>query len=157
MNRREGVALAACLAVGFAAAALGSVATASSVGGWYRSLVKPPWTPPDWVFGPVWTLLNAAMGVAAWLVWRSTATVRKRALALFAVQLGLNVAWSRLFFALRRIDLALVEMAALWVAIALILMAFAGASSAAAWLLAPYLAWVSFAAVLNAVLLRLNP
>jgi tryptophan-rich sensory protein len=97
------------------------------------------------------------MGVAAWLVWRSTATVRKRALALVAVQLGLNVAWSRLFFALRRIDLALVEMAALWVAIALILMAFAGASSAAAWLLAPYLAWVSFAAVLNAVLLRLNP
>ena len=156
VTRREILALATSLAVCFAAAAVGSVATASSVGSWYRTLVKPPWTPPDWVFGPVWTLLYAAMGVAAWLVWRSTTAVRERALTLFGVQLGLNVAWSWLFFGLRRIDLALVDIAALWVAIALTIRAFARARSAAAWLLVPYLAWVSFAAVLNAALLQLN-
>ncbi len=156
VTRREILALATCLATCFAAAAVGSVATSSSVGGWYRTLVKPPWTPPDWVFGPVWTLLYAAMGVAAWLVWRSTTAVRGRALALFGVQLALNAAWSWWFFGLRRIDWALVEILALWVAIALTIAAFARARPAAAWLMVPYLAWVSFAAVLNAALLRLN-
>ncbi len=156
MNRREVAALATCLAVCFAAAAAGSVATASSVGGWYQTLAKPPWTPPDWVFGPVWTTLYAAMGVAAWLVWRSTTAVRGRALALFGVQLALNVAWSWLFFGLRRIDLAFAQILVLYLAIALTVVAFARARIAAAWLLVPYLAWVSFAAVLNAAILRGN-
>ncbi len=156
-TRCDLVGLAAALGGCFVAAAAGSVATSSSVGGWYRTLVKPPWTPPDWVFGPVWTILYAAMGVAVWLVWRSRTAVRERALALFGVQLALNVAWSWLFFGLRRIDLALVEIAALWVTIAMTTIAFARARAAAAWLLLPYLAWVSFAAVLNAALLRLNP
>lgn len=157
ISRRDLAGLVAALGLCFAAAAAGSVATASSVGGWYATLAKPAWTPPGWVFGPVWTVLYAAMGVAAWLVWRSATAVRDRALTLFAVQLALNVAWSWLFFGLRRIDLALVEILVLWAAIAATTAAFARARAGAAWLLVPYLAWVSFAAVLNAALLRLNP
>lgn len=156
LTPRAVIALVVAIGLCFAAAAVGSVATSFSVGGWYQTLAKPPWTPPDWVFGPVWTVLYAAMGVAAWLVWRTVTPVRERALALFGVQLLFNVAWSWLFFAFRRIDLALVGIVLLWMAIALTIAAFARARRAAAWLLVPYLAWVSFAAVLNAALLRLN-
>lgn len=156
LTPREVIALVVAIGLCFAAAAVGSVATSFSVGGWYQTLAKPPWTPPNWVFGPVWTVLYAAMGVAAWLVWRTVTPVRQRALALFGLQLMLNVAWSWLFFAFRRIDLALVGIVLLWMAIALTIAAFARARRAASWLLVPYLAWVSFAAVLNAALLRLN-
>lgn len=156
-SRRDLAGLVAAAGLCFAAAAAGSVATAASVGDWYPTLIKPAWTPPGWVFGPVWTVLYAAMAVAAWLVWRSSTAVRESALMLFALQLALNVAWSWLFFGFKRIDLALVEILVLWAAIAVTIAAFARARVAAAWLLMPYLAWVSFAAVLNAALLGLNP
>jgi len=130
---------------------LGGLATASSVGGWYQTLAKPGFNPPDWVFGPVWSLLYAMIAVAGWLGWRNGASLLP-----YAMQLGLNLAWSILFFGLRRIDLALVDIAALWLAIAWTLWTYWRSSRLAGGLLLPYLAWVSFAAALNLELWRLN-
>lgn len=138
----------------FAAAALGGL---SMPGEWYASLRKPSWNPPGWVFGPVWTALYAMMAVAAWLVWkRGGFAAQRRPLALFLGQLALNAAWTPLFFGLKQPGWAFAEIVLLWLAIAATLAAFRPASRAAAWLLAPYLAWVSFAATLNFTLWRLN-
>lgn len=142
--------LLAWLALCFAAAAAGSFFTP---GAWYASLHKPSWNPPGWLFGPVWTLLYAAMAVAAWLVWQRGWS---RALGWFGIQLALNAAWSPVFFGMQRIDLALVIMLLLWIAIAATTAAFFRVRRAAGWLLVPYLAWVTFAAVLNWTLWRLN-
>lgn len=142
------------LALCFGAAAVGSF---FMPGAWYTSLSKPSWNPPGWVFGPVWTVLYAAMAVGAWLVWRRGGwAVQPRALGLFCVQLALNAAWSPVFFGMQRIGLALVVMMLLWVAIAATMVEFFRVSRGAGWLLVPYLAWVSFAAVLNFTLWRLN-
>lgn len=153
---RDGAALLVAVVICFGVAAVGSVATASSVSSWYLELTMPSWNPPSWVFGPVWTLLYAAMAVAAWLVWRSPGPGRGVALGVFGVQLALNGLWSWLFFGFRRIDLAFYEILVLWLAIAATIWVFRRISSTAAWLLVPYLAWVSFAAVLNAAILSLN-
>jgi benzodiazapine receptor len=145
--------LAACLGVG----ALGALATAQSVGSWYQTLAKPSFNPPDRVFAPVWTALYVLMAMAAWLVWRRAGWREARpALALFALQLALNLAWSFLFFGARWIGGALVEIALLWLAIAATIAAFRRHSAWAAWLMLPYLAWVSFASLLNWSLWRLN-
>jgi len=142
-----------CLAV----AAVGGAATYPRIEGWYAALSKPPWTPPGWVFGPVWTVLYLAMAVAAWLVWRQKGWAGARAaLALFAVQLGLNAAWSWLFFGLMSPALGFLDIVLLWLAIAATLVAFWRRSLAAGLLLAPYLAWVSFAAALNFSIWQLN-
>ena len=118
--------------------------------GWYAALTKPSWTPPGWLFGPVWTVLYLGMAVAAWLVWRQKGLSAARgALTLFGVQLGLNVAWSWLFFGLRNPGLGFVDILSLWVAIAATLVAFWWRSVLAGLLFVPYLAWVTFAAVLN--------
>jgi len=125
--------------------------------GWYQSLEKPPWNPPGWIFGPVWTALYTMMAVAAWLVWRRGGfAAQRRPLALFLAQLALNAAWTPLFFGLHRPGVAFVDIVLLWLAIGATLLAFRAVSRGAAWLLAPYLAWVSFAAVLNFTLWRLN-
>jgi tryptophan-rich sensory protein len=119
--------------------------------------VKPAWNPPGSVFFPVWTLLYALMGVAAWLVWqKADAPGRRFALGLFLLQLLLNGAWSWIFFGLHAIDAALYEIVLLWLAILATMLAFRRISRASAWLLAPYLAWVSFATALTFALLRLN-
>jgi tryptophan-rich sensory protein len=142
------------LLASFAAAAFGGWFTP---GTWYASLNKPEWNPPGWVFGPVWTLLYCAMAVAAWLVWRQGGfAAQRRPLRWYAVQLLLNAAWSPLFFGLRRPDIAFAEIVLLWLAIAMTWFTFRPVSRTAAWLLAPYLAWVSFAAVLNFTLWRMN-
>lgn len=157
MNTKHAVALAAFLALCLGAGALGGLATAPHIEGWYATLEKPAWNPPDWVFGPVWTTLFAMMGVAAWLVWRRAGLAGARAaFTLFALQLGLNVGWSYLFFAAQQPGWALVELVGLWLAIAATIAAFARHSRPAAWLLTPYLAWVTFAGVLNATLWHLN-
>ena len=137
---------------------LSGFATAKGVETWYPTLIKPSFNPPAWIFGPVWTVLYILMGVAAFLVWRQglEADGVKRALALFLVQLGLNGLWSILFFGLQRPGWALVEIVVLWVAIVVTLRAFWRVSPAAGWLLVPYLAWVSFATVLNGSLWMLN-
>lgn len=125
---------------------------------WYGVLNKPDWHPPSWVFGPVWSTLYVLMGVSAWLVWRRGGFAgQRRALGLFLVQLVLNAAWSPLFFGLQRPDLAFAEIILLWLAIAATLHAFWRVHRPAAWLLVPYIAWVSFAAFLNGVLWQLNP
>lgn len=150
----SGAALAASLAAVGGVAATGGAATGAGLG-WYRTLDRPAWSPPDAAFGPVWSTLYASQAVAAWLVWRADHRrpgdlAAEPALALYGAQLFLNVAWPVLFFGLRRPGLALVEIAVLWVAIAATVTSFAHRHRTAALLLVPYLAWVAYAAVLNA-------
>jgi len=153
---RSVLVLAICLGTVAAAAALGGYATSLGVGEWYRTLDKPAWNPPDWVFGPVWTLLYILMAAAAWLVltkgWRSA----KPALALFFLQLILNAAWSWLFFGLRQPGWAFAELLALLAATVTTAVLFARVSPVAAWMLVPYIAWVAFAGMLNFTIWRLN-
>jgi len=153
---RQILSFTICLAICFAAAGLGSLLTASSVNGWYAGLAKPQWTPPNWLFGPVWSVLYALMGVAAWLVWRRGGLEIRLALTLFAVQLALNVAWSGLFFALRLPGVASAEILLLWLAIGVTTVCFGRISTAAGLLMVPYFAWVGFAAILNLAIWRLN-
>jgi len=152
--------LAAEISIGLAltVAAIGGLATSSSVGSWYATLNKPSFNPPSAVFGPVWTTLCILMALAAWRVWRGPAAddKRRRALMLYGVQLALNLAWSLIFFGLRRPDLAMIEIAVLLAAIVATTAAFARVDRPAAWLMAPYIAWVSFASVLNFAIWRLN-
>jgi tryptophan-rich sensory protein len=128
-------------------------------GDWYASLAKPDWTPPTWVFGPAWTILYAMMALAAWRLWRrrhACPRESRRALALFAVQLALNLAWTPVFFGMQRPDLALAVILLLWAAIAATIVAAWKACRTAAALLVPYLAWVTFATALNMAIWRLN-
>jgi benzodiazapine receptor len=131
--------------------------TAASVATWYVGLDKPAWTPPGWVFGPVWTVLYISMGVAAWLVWtrRAEAAVNLP-LALFAAQLAVNAAWSGLFFTLRSPGLGLIAIVTLWFLVVATLLAFWLVRPPAGALLLPYLAWLSYAAALNFAIWRLN-
>ena len=116
---------------------------------WYLSIAKPSWNPPAWVFGPVWSTLYVLMGVAAWRVWRGAHAERGTALSLWWTQLALNALWSPLFFGMRRLDFALLEILVLLAAIVATARAFWRIDRAAGVLLAPYIAWVAFAAFLN--------
>ena len=139
--------------------AIGALVTTRSVTTWYPTLKKPAFTPPASVFGPVWTLLYALMGVSVYLVSEHEGAARRVvrvARLLFAMQLGLNLLWSFIFFGRRSLLAALVEIAVLWVAILATMLAFARVSLAAALLMLPYLCWVSFAALLNFAIWRLN-
>jgi tryptophan-rich sensory protein len=138
----------------FAAASAGGLALP---GEWYANLNKPSWNPPSWLFGPVWTALYCMMAVAAWLVWREGGWRQQKApLILFLIQLALNALWSPLFFGLHLPGIAFAEMSLLWIAIILTIRLFWPVHFGAAILLVPYLAWVSFAAVLNFTLWRMN-
>lgn len=137
---------------------IGSVFTMSAIPAWYATLTKPALNPPAWVFGPVWTTLFALMGIALYLVWKKgtgRADVRK-ALYIFALQLALNSVWSIVFFRLENIGWALVNVIALWLAIVWTMVLFSKISKQAAWLLVPYLLWVSFASYLTYSLWTLN-
>lgn len=151
------ISLIVLIVLCFAVSGLGGLATYSEIGNWYAKLAKPSWTPPDWVFGPVWSALYLSMAVAAWLVWRQGG-VRNACgpLALFAIQLALNAVWSWLFFGLQNPGLAFVDILLLWAMIAATMIAFWCRSTVAGLLFVPYLAWVSFAAVLNCAIWRLN-
>lgn len=150
--------LLASLAVSQAVGILSGLATARGVREWYPDLAKPSFNPPSWVFAPVWTALYLAMGVAAWLVWqRGLETPGVRAtLAAFLVQLALNGLWSILFFGLRSPALAFAEIVVLWAAIGVTTVLFFRQAAVAGWLMAIYWAWVTFAAVLNFSIWRLN-
>jgi benzodiazapine receptor len=138
----------------FAAAGIGS---RFMPGQWYEGLTKPVWNPPSWLFGPVWTVLYVTMAIAAWLVWKRYGfSGAAFPLALFIVQLVLNAVWSWLFFGLHRPDLAFFEIILLWIAILATMVLFRRLVPQAGILLVPYLAWVSFAAVLNFTLWQLN-
>jgi benzodiazapine receptor len=145
------VGLAGWLVLCFGAAALGA---RFRPGTWYAGLRKPAWNPPNWLFAPVWTVLYAMMAVAAWLVWRHTGLSSEG--ALFVLQLALNAAWTWLFFGIKRPALALVDIIVLWLAIGATIVAFWNVQLLPGVLLVPYLAWVTFAAALNAALWRLN-
>ena len=141
----------------FAVAAIGGRWTAGEISGWYRTLARPAIAPPNWVFGPVWSLLYLLMAVAAWRVWLTAPSpLRTWGLTLFLVQLALNLAWSLIFFRLHAIGAALAEVALLWAAIGVTTLFFGRVAPEAAWLMAPYWAWVSFATVLNAAYWRIN-
>lgn len=144
------VAIIVCLGVG----ALGSLVTMPNIPTWYAELAKPRWTPPDWLFGPVWTTLYGMMGTAAWLVWRRAGWGSP--LAWFAVQLALNATWSWCFFGLHSPLAGLVNIGLLWLAIGGTIATFWRVSKTAAVLLLPYWLWVSFASFLNAAIWQLN-
>ena len=153
-QRRPVVALLLCLLLVFAIASLGAIAPP---GEWYAGLRKPWFNPPSWVFGPAWTLLYVMIAVATWLLWRAPAsTQRTRALQLNGVQLLLNAAWTPLFFALKLPGVAFVEIVLMWGFILATIVAAWSVRRVAAWLLVPYLAWVTFAATLNGCLWWLN-
>lgn len=135
---------------------LGSFFTVSSIPTWYVTLTKPSFSPPNFVFGPVWTTLYALMGISLYLVWVSKAKSKQYAVRLFFIQLGLNAIWSIIFFGLKSPGLAFLEIVALWVAIFLTIKAFRKISTKASDLLYPYLAWVSFASILNFSIWVLN-
>lgn len=145
------------MTLAFATAGIGAAASVSA-GTFYAELARPAWAPPAWLFGPVWTLLYAMMGVAAWLVWlRSGLVGGKSALTLFVIQLIANALWSWLFFKWRLGGVAFLEILILWCLIAATIMAFWRIRKPAAALLVPYLAWVTFASVLNFAIWRMNP
>lgn len=148
------IVVAAVAAIAVAVA--GSVLT--DIGAWYQRLRKPPWQPPDWLFGPAWTVIFALTAAAGVLAWRGApgGTARAWVIGLFAVNAALNVLWSPLFFKLRRPDWALIEVIFLWLSIVALIVGLNGDSRWASWLLVPYLLWVSFAAFLNSTIVRLN-
>jgi tryptophan-rich sensory protein len=155
--RENLTALAGFVLLCFAVAGLGGLATSSGVDAWYPTLVKPGFNPPDWVFGPVWTLLYLLMAIAAWRVWRRPPSrLRSAAFASFGLQLALNLGWSVLFFGLRAPGAALVEIVLLLAAIAWTTRLFWRQDRPSGLLFVPYLLWVAFAAVLNASIWLLN-
>lgn len=158
MTRKEQVfGLIGWLLLSFAVAAFGGWASAHAAT-FYGQLAQPGWAPPAWLFGPVWSVLYALMGIAAWLVWRVGGfAIARSALLLFLIQLAANALWSWLFFAWHRGALAFVDIALLWVLIVATAIAFWRIRLLAGALLLPYLAWVSFASALNYAVWHLNP
>lgn len=148
------IALAAVAALGVAA--MGAWTT--NLGGWYYSLLAPVWKPPDWLFGPAWTLIFGCAALAAALGWQHARQRydRQRLLWLFVLNAGLNILWSVLFFRLQRPDWALGEVVFLWLSITALILILFPLSKTASWLMVPYLAWVTFAALLNLSIVRLN-
>lgn len=132
--------------------------TGNAVNGWYAMANKPSFNPPNWVFAPAWTTLYILMGIALYIVWKSNSDkdVKQVAIILFAVQLALNFAWSFIFFYAQQPGWAFAEIIVLWVAIFMTITWFGKISSTAAWLLVPYISWVSFAALLNFYFWRIN-
>lgn len=156
------LSLVVSIAICFAAAGLGSALTNPGLEPWYASIAKPWFNPPNWIFGPVWTLLFLAMAVSLWRLWRVSSphqdhmVMRLRALALFALQLALNVAWSGAFFYLQSPLLGLVVIALFLLSLLACFTIFRHVDRIAAWLFVPYIAWVAFASVLNMAIVALN-
>ncbi len=147
--------LIGCILLCQAAGAIGALTTDTGNSPWYRSLLKPSFNPPGWVFGPVWALLYTLMGIALYLLVRRWPQTRL-AVVLFVIQLLLNAAWTPVFFGAHRIGMAMLIIALLWVAILATIVAAWAVSVWAGGLLLPYLLWVSFAAILNGAIWRLN-
>lgn len=146
------VAISLCLAAGF----LGSFFTSPSIPTWYQFLAKPSFSPPNWLFAPVWTALYILMGISLYLVWGSKSKKRQIAINIFLIQLGLNALWSIIFFGMKNPGLALLEIVILWSTIFLTIKLFFPISRIAAYLLVPYILWVSFASILNLSIWLIN-
>lgn len=158
MKKEDIKALVIAIGISQLAGVLGSLFTFSAVDTWYKTLVRPPFTPPEFVFGPVWTTLFVLMGIAAFLVWKKGARKKEGqiALRLFGLQLLLNVLWSFFFFGLKSPIAGSLEITVLWIAIAATIVSFAKVSHKAAWIMIPYLLWVSFATYLTYAFWILN-
>ena len=153
----QALGLGASLLVCFAAAAVASAFTGPAIGTWYVRIAKPAWTPPNWLFGPVWTALYLSMAVAAWLVWRDSGLAGARLpLSIFGAHLVLNALWSVLFFGMQRPALAFAEIVLLWASILATVVSFYRVAPLAGLLLIPYLLWVGYAAALNFSIWKLN-
>ncbi len=146
------VSIIACEAIGL----VGAVFTFRAIPTWYAGLAKPGFTPPNWVFGPAWGTLYLLMAVSAFLVWRNSGKLAVGALAIFLVQLLLNLSWSIVFFGMRSPGGGVIVIVALWLAILATIVSFYRISVPAAWLLVPYILWVTFAAALNISVWLLN-
>lgn len=148
------LAILVCESAGF----VGSIFTAPSIPNWYASLAKPALNPPSWVFGPVWTILYLLMGISVFLIWRESKKNEhlKSALILFGIQLALNAIWSPLFFGVQNPGVAFIVIIAMWTAILLTILSFIKINRLAAYLLIPYLIWVTFASYLNIGIWFLN-
>ena len=158
MTFKNIIAFIICLAIPQLAGGLGALFTSANIPTWYASIARPELAPPNWIFGPVWTALFLLMGIALFLVWKrgQQGVWVTGALAIFGIQLALNILWSVLFFGLQSPGLALIEIGVLWVAILATIISFSGISRIAGLLLVPYLAWVSFASYLNYAIWTLN-
>ena len=159
MDKHQWIKLAISIAICQLAGIIGSVFTANSVGTWYKTLIKPIFNPPSWIFGPVWIILFVLMGISLYLVWNAKTKDKKTkrtAIAVFGIQLFLNILWSLFFFGLQQPYYAFVEIIFLWVGILASMILFYRISKTAAYLLIPYILWVSFAIVLNYYLWILN-
>jgi len=142
--------------VSLSAGAIGGIFTSSAIPTWYANLAKPDFNPPNWLFGPAWTVLYILMGIALYLVWTSSKEDKKFAYVAFCVQLVLNALWSIIFFGAHEFGWAFLEIAILWLAILTTIIAFYRVSKPAAYLLIPYILWVTFAAILNYGVWKLN-
>ncbi len=139
------------------AGVIGAIFTTPAISGWYTTLIRPSFSPPNWLFAPVWTLLFALMGIALFLIWKNnTATRKNTAYWFFFIQLILSIVWSIIFFYYHNISGAFIEIIFLWIVIFATIIAFYKISKPAGYLLLPYIVWVSFAAILNFVIWRLN-
>jgi len=166
MKRFKFLKLIIAISISELAGIVGSFFTASAITGpstssglsWYAGIIKPDFNPPSWVFAPVWTVLYALMGISAFLIWKKGFGRReaKIALGIFLFQLVLNTLWSSIFFGLQNIGGAFIEIVFLWLAIIATIVAFAKISRPAAWLLTPYILWVTFAAYLNFAIWMVN-
>jgi tryptophan-rich sensory protein len=147
-----------CLLIPLLVGLVSSLLTTPSIASWYLTLNKPEFTPPNWLFGPAWTVLFILMGIALFIIWTKGRNHKKftTALGIFSLQLIFNFFWSLIFFSWHRPDLAFLEIIVLWLLIAINIYYFYKINKTAGWLLVPYLLWVSFAAVLNYAVFRLN-
>jgi tryptophan-rich sensory protein len=147
------------LGLPLAAGAIAGMFTTSEINGWFQTIKKPAWQPPNWVFGPVWTVLYVLMGIAFYLIWKTDVPVKQKrmAITLWIVQLVFNFFWSYIFFKKHQIDWALGEIVVLWFFILLTILSFGRISKTAAWMMVPYISWVTFASLLTLSIYQLNP
>ncbi len=157
-SNRQWLSLLGFLVLSFAIEIVAGLWTSSSVGTWYTTLTKPAWTPPGWIFGPVWTLLYIGIAVAGWRVWRERdSEAVKGAMTCYGIQYVLNLAWSGLFFGLRNPAFGLIDIVLLLILVAMTIRLFLRIDRAAGLILIPYFLWVAFATALNFSIWRLNP
>lgn len=157
MNLRPASKLIISLLIPLAVGGIAGIFTSKSITGWFEGLNAPSFRPPNWLFGPVWTVLYILMGISLYIVWvQPSNTLKKKAINIFAIQLTLNFIWSFMFFYFHTIGIALFDITALWLTIVLMIVRFRKVSPTAAFINLPYICWVTFALVLNLAYYRLN-
>lgn len=154
--RNKIIIVAACALLCFTAGTASGLVTIAEIKTWYVQIQKPSWNPPNWLFAPVWSILYVLMGIALGLVLIQNKGNKRMAITFFAIQFALNIAWSFIFFKMHHLTLALAEIVAMWVMILITIIFFSKIQKTAAWLLVPYISWVSFASLLTFAIWKLN-